>query len=736
MLRSRSPVLMHALILLLVFFNPLVVLAENNNVPGTDSTGTSIGQVLSTASPRVVLKNGNTLLVLDQSGMIDARTGSPYGLFEDDTRFLSRWQLKVNGKDPTLITSFYKGGYHGSFLYSIKDELLIQRDLVLLKGLNERIKVQNYGTRPVHLIFSMLHGCDFKDMFEVRGQKRQKAGESLGYWIEGQSSNRSLIHFKYRGLDKREYLSYISSTQKTSHIDEHSMDYEFELQPHESKNIELRVDTSNTPETHKALESYETARNQADAAYQEWKKDVPEFKTDWEALDKMLRQSLTDLYLLRQNTAYGPCLAAGLPWFATAFGRDQCVTALETLPFMPDLSRDLLKVLAAYQGKKHDSFTEEEEGRIMHELRLGEMAQLREIAFVPYYGTVDATPLWLMLLSRYVDATGDLDLARSLWPNVEAALSYLDKSANKNDGFLYYGGKDGAALSNQGWKDSADSVMHKNGDLASAPIALCEVQGYMYDALCGAASMAEKLGKKDMAAALLKKSAKVKDQFKTSFWSDTEHFVALALDGTGKPCQVVSSNPGHLLSTGIIDDSMAASICDRLMQDDMFSGWGIRTLSTKEKRYNPLSYHNGSVWPHDNAIIAEGLAARGRADSASRVLESLVESAQGASDDRLPELFCGFPRSDYDTPVPYAVSCVPQAWAAGSLLQILRSVLGIKLVDNKIVVSHPKLPPAINKVTISNLRSGAQKVSLNFERNRSNGDVKVSSSSNAVKIEN
>lgn len=730
-----SAFLVQLLVLLLALFNPAAVLAESN-VPGTDSTGTSVGQVLSTASPRIVLKNSNTLLVLDQQGMIDARVGSPYGLYEDDTRFLSRWQLRINGKEPTLITSFYKDGYHGSFLYSIKDELLIQRDLVLLKGLNERIKVHNYGTRPIHLNLSMLHGCDFKDMFEVRGQKREKAGETLGYWIESQAGNRSLIRFKYRGLDKRDYVCYINANQKTEHIDEKSLDYEFELQAQQSKFIEFRVDTSNTPDTHRSTYTYEMALKDADGAYSAWKKELPQFDIDWQPLNRMISQSIRDLYLLRQNTPNGPCLAAGLPWFSCAFGRDQCVTALQTLPIMPDMSRDLIKVLAAYQGKKHDSFTEEEPGRIMHELRLGEMALVKEIAFAPYYGTVDATPLWLMLLSRYVDATGDIELARSLWPNIEAALAYLDKSANKNDGFLYYGGKEGAALSNQGWKDSADSVMYKNGELAKAPIALCEVQGYLYDALKGASSLAARLGKGSVAADLEKKSTQLKEKFKSYFWSEKDRFVALALDGSGTSCQVVSSNPGHLLSTGIIDDDMANAISERLMADDMFSGFGIRTLSSKEVRYNPLSYHDGSIWPHDNAMIAEGLAARGKSDSACKLLESLVESAQGSADDRLPELFCGFPRSEFSTPVPYAVSCVPQAWAAGSIVQILRSVLGISLVDNKVVVSHPQLPTSVRKVAVSNLRSGNERINLQFERDPKSGKVKVTSSSASLTINN
>lgn len=732
MSNSLRIALLNALCLLLLYVQAFPVYADN--VPPTNSAiNASPAQILSTGSPRVVLKNGNSLLVIDKNGMIDSRLGSPYGLFEDDTRYLSRWQIQIDDKDPTLVTAFTQGGYHGSFIYSLLDEVLIQRDLLLYKGMSERITLSNFANHPYHLKVSISHGTDFKDMFEVRGQKREKAGQFLGYWLDNESTNRSIIRSSYKGLDQRDYQSYITANDKPSKLATDIVNYEIDLKPQESKTIDLRVDTSNTPESLRSTLTYDKAKSIADAEYKAWRKEIPEFKIDWDQLNDMVAQSVSDIYLLRQDTAYGPCLAAGLPWYSTAFGRDQCVTALQTLPFMPGLAKDLIKVLAAYQGKKVNSFTEEAPGRIMHELRLGEMAKNKEIAFMPYYGTVDATPLWLVLVSRYVDATGDVELAKQLWTNIEAALQYIEGSVQA-DGFLYYGGKAGAALSNQAWKDSGDSIMHKNGELAKAPIAVCEVQGYLYEAYNSLAKLAKKLGKESLVKSLRQKSELLKQNFHKKFWMTDMNFVALAVDGTGSPCQVVSSNPGHLLSSGILNESEAQAVAERLLKGDMFSGWGIRTLSTQELRYNPMSYHDGSVWPHDNAMTVEGMSAIGRSDLSCTVLENLVQSAKGASDARLPELFCGFPRDAYEAPIPYAVSCVPQAWAAGSLFQMLRSILGIHLQDGKVVVDRPKLPSSINSVEISNLKSGNARVTLKFEKNRQTNEVKVSASSDEVVI--
>lgn len=687
--------------------------------------------LLTIGSPRLVLKNGNSLVVLDKSGMIDSRPGSPYGLYQDDTRYLSRWEMRVNDKEATLLNAQTDSGYKGKFLYNV-DDVLLERELVVADGIAERLRVHNYADKRVNLKLSILHGCDFKDMFEVRGQKRKKTGQHVAVDEKlMQQSDKIVLQDRYLGLDKQGYITYLSLGKSLNpKVSSGRVDYALSLSPRAESTIEFRVDTSH--DLHPRLSGmpdplwYQETLETADREYTSWETSSPQFKVDWSLLNDMILQSQRDLYLLRQDTPKGPCLAAGLPWYSCAFGRDQCITALQTLPFYPQLAKDVLKVLAAYQGKKHDSFTEEDAGRIMHELRLGEMAHVKEIPFIPYYGTVDATPLWLMLLSRYIDATGDLDVARELWSNVESALSYIDKGVSKDNGFLYYGGKEGAALSNQAWKDSADSIMHKDGKLATAPLAVCEVQGYLYEAYTGAAKLAARLGKTVKSSELEAKANVLKESFRKSFWLPEQKFVALAVDATAQPCDVVSSNPGHLLNSGLVDDEMANAIVDRLMKDDMYSGWGIRTLSSKEVRYNPLSYHDGSVWPHDNAMIVEGMAAHGRMKEACTVMESLVQSSKTASDARLPELFCGFSRNEFSTPVPYSVSCVPQAWAAGSLFQMLKSILGIKLVDKQIKVDHPLLPASINHLTVTGL--GVDKSTLKFDRDPATGQVGVTQS--------
>jgi glycogen debranching enzyme len=726
-------ILISLLFSLLLVVSSLPVLADEGSGEITFS-GKQTDE-LSPGSPRLVLKNGNSLMVLDRSGMIDPRSGSPYGLYENDTRFLSRWQLSVDGKEPTLLTAFTQRGFEGNFLYGILDEVMIERDIVLLDGMNERILIRSFVDRPLKFKLAVWSDCDFKDMFEVRGMKRIKFGERLGAQQEGEKDGGLSYKWSYRGADKQIYSTSIRAgqPQPVRHA-AGRLEYDVSLSPRGSQTIELRVDTSNTPEKTKAALTYSKAREESDRALAAWEKTTPAFASDWVLLNDIIAQASSDLYLLQQKTPRGPCLAAGLPWYSTAFGRDQCVTALQTLPFMPGLTCNVLKVLSAYQGKVHDPVTEEEPGKIMHELRLGDMARSKEIAFRPYYGTVDATPLWLMLFCRYWQATGDLELARSLWPNVEAALAYLEKCTASTNGFLYYGGKDGAALANQAWKDSGDSIMHSDGKLATPPIAVCEVQGYLYDAYVGCAELAGKLGHNDTAAKLSQKATDLKTKFKGTFWLPSQRIIALAMDGTGKPCDVVASNAGHLLNTGILDDEMSEAVAERLMKDDMFSGWGIRTLSTKEVRYNPLSYHDGSVWPHDNAMIIEGLARRGKMDAACKAMESLIQSAKAAGDARLPELFCGFPRADYPAPVPYAVSCVPQAWAAGAVYQMLKSILGIKLVDNQIHIVNPKLPASINHLVIDGLHSGKGTATVEFKRDASTGVVSVNSSSSEIII--
>jgi len=723
---------------------PLAAQHQNFAVRAAESAQEEI-KTLGLDSPRLVLKGNEQFLVLDPDGMIAAAPGSPYGLYQDDTRFLSQWEMLINGQHLHPLTALTREGYTGTFLYGSPEtpdlapqSLLIKRELLLHDGFNERVTVESFVDKPQKLTLTVVYGCDFHDMFEVRGQKRLQHGETK------LTASLGAVTETYTGLDKSVVtttIKYPKAVASAVEPNKKSIDFVINLAPRGKQSIELCVNTTSATMTKKEIaqssETYDQKKIAADKSYKDWQTSMATIVSDNEPLNKMIDQAGRDIYLLRQETPKGPCLSAGLPWYAVAFGRDQAVAGIQMLAFAPNLSKQILQVLASYQGTKYDKFTEEEPGRILHELRLGEMARCREIPFIPFYGSIDATPLWLLLLNRYVDTTGDTDLAKALWPNVERALSYLEKSTDSSlGGFLFYGGKGKSFLSNQCWKDSGDSIMYKDGTLAKQPIAACEVQGYLYQCFSDTADLAKLLGHEDTAKRLETKAAALRKNFQKYFWQADQNFVALALDGDGQACKVISSNPGHLLMSGILDPTMMNSIVDRLMQKDMYSGWGIRTLSTEEIKYNPMSYHDGTVWPHDNAITIEGMARVGHSKEACTVMSSLIDAAETASDSRLPELFCGFPRSQFNTPVPYKVSCVPQAWAAGSIFEMLKATLGIYPHKEEVDIIHPTLPPGVNKITVNNLQCGNKKLAITFVRAKEPGMVEVRyNSADPVKVE-
>jgi glycogen debranching enzyme len=679
------------------------------------------------SNQRLTLKYGNHFLLLDQAGNAPEDNPFGFGLYRDDTRYLSTWEVRLNDQPMVLSYSNTQDGYAGRFLYTNpanstmgEQRVLIERDVLINSRLREHIRVTNFDSADRSINLSIAYASDFADMFEVRGQARTERGELQPPSVS--SSGKEVI-LSYTGLDHQTMKTYIAFSRAATTLDGTKACFQLSLHPHQTWDLDVATTTNhNEPSPAPLAEdtSFAQEKRAADDAYAAWRKAGATIVSDNENLNKWIERSFRDIYILRQSTPKGNCIAAGIPWFAVAFGRDQEITSLETLPFIPDLTRDVLGTLAAYQGTKVDATTEEEPGRIMHELRLGEMARMHEIPFRPYYGTVDATPLYLVLLGRYVNTTDDLEFARTHWQNVEAILAYLDEHI-KATGYLSYGGKPGAALSNQGWKDSYDSVMYHDGKLAVAPIAICEAQGYVYAAWRAAAQLAQRLGKNDEAKALTAKADAFQSKFQKDFWNEKLGFVALALDGKGAQCEVVASNPGHLLFTGILTPSQESAVADRLVKSDMFSGWGIRTLSSQEAAYNPLSYHDGSVWPHDNAIIAGGLGNSRlmHSDYADKVLSALFLAAQQQSDWRLPELFCGFPRDYSEKPVSYPVSCSPQAWAAGSVFLALQGALGLSIDAQHGTVSsdHPCLPDGVSRLEIRNLRVGKNGFKLIFNRN-------------------
>ncbi|HEX7076656.1 MAG TPA: amylo-alpha-1,6-glucosidase, partial [Hyphomicrobiaceae bacterium] len=442
-------------------------------------------------------------------------------------------------------------------------------------------------------------------------------------------------------------------------------------------------------------------------------------ETSNDIYNEAARRAIADLYMLMTHMPEGLVPYAGIPWYSTVFGRDSLITALLMLWFDPGVALGVLRYLAANQATDVIPEADAEPGKILHEVRLGEMAELGEVPFRRYYGSVDSTPLFVFLAGSYLERTDDLETIRNLWPHIEAALNWIDQFGDQDgDGFVEYGAKTKKGLVNQGWKDSYDAIFHANGDLAKGPIALVEVQGYVFAAKKKAAVMAERLGHEALAAKLLREAEELQKRFQKEFWSDEIGTYALALDGKKRPCLVQTSNAGHALLTGIAADECVPKVVQALMSRESFSGWGIRTVATTASRYNPMSYHNGSVWPHDNALIAMGFARYGFKEAASRIFEALFTASSYLELRRLPELFCGFGRRRSHGPTLYPVACAPQAWAAAAPLALLQSCLGLRISPKQGTISleHPMLPPFLDHVTLRKLACGGIKLDIEFRR--------------------
>jgi glycogen debranching enzyme len=463
----------------------------------------------------------------------------------------------------------------------------------------------------------------------------------------------------------------------------------------------------------------------AEAEYGEWNERCATIRSDGELLDLAIKRSIADLRLL-QNDGPKPSehyIAAGIPWFTTLFGRDSVITALQVLPFMPDVARRTLQVLADWQATEDDPERDMEPGKILHELRTGEMARTGELPFRPYYGSIDATPLWLILFEETFRWTGDLELVRSLWPNALAALEWIDTYGDRDgDGFVEYERRSKTGLTNQGWKDSGDSVRHRDGSLAKTPIALIEIQGYVYDAKLRLANLARRLGDEALATKLSAAAATMRSHFDAAFWMEDLGFYAMALDGDKKQVGSITSNPGHCLWSGIVPAERVDKVVATLLDPRLDCGWGVRTYASGQPGFNPVGYHTGTVWPHDNSIIAAGMKRAGRHDAADRIASRMFEAAQHSPDFRLPELYCGFDRGTADVPVPYPVACTPQAWAAATPLFLLQTMLGMRAnaADGLLELDRPHLPSWLGKVTVHDLQVGDLSVDLLFHRWRGN----------------
>ncbi|MFS8606484.1 MAG: amylo-alpha-1,6-glucosidase [Gammaproteobacteria bacterium] len=684
-----------------------------------------------------VLKQGEAFAVFDRLGDMHPYGHVGHGLYCWDTRFLSRLELTVGGLRPLLLNS---GVTHDTAIFAVDlanvdlyegdrlvapsgDFHIFRGTLLWERECFQQIRITNFGENRVRLPVAIEFAADYVDIFEVRGLERKQRGQALPPEI----GEREIV-LGYEGLDGVRRRTRLRSTIQPAAIREGQMEFEFELGPGEEASFCLVISCELGDEAIRPRCAFDEVERCTRDSLARLAEDECRIHTANEEFNDWLARSLADLRMLSTQTENGIYPFAGVPWYSTIFGRDGLITGLQTLWVNPKISRGVLEVLASLQADSVDVERDAEPGKIVHEVRRGEMAALKEVPFGLYYGTVDATPLFVMLAARYYDQTGDVDHIRDLWPHVERAIRWIDEYGDKNgDGFVEYLRQSSRGLANQGWKDSYDSVSHADGTLATGAIALCEVQGYVYDAKRGAARLARAIGKPGVAERLENEAAVIKTRFNELFWCDDLGTYAIALDGDGRPCRTRTSNAGHALFTGIATPERARRTAARLMAKDSFTGWGIRTLSRRERRYNPMSYHNGSVWPHDTALIGAGLARYGFRRQAVRLLEGLFDATLALDERRLPELFCGFRRRRGQGPTRYPVACLPQAWASGAVFMLLQACLGMSFRHEKpqIRFTHPMLPRFLPWIRIENLRVGDARVDLMLRRHPKDVSINV-----------
>lgn len=677
-----------------------------------------------------VLNHCDTFGIISRSGDILPLGKEVQGIYHRDTRYINCLELRINGIKPTLLSSNIKeeneilsvdltnpdmqpehGGLHQGTLHLHRSQFV--RDGVF----HEKIELINYNEHPHHLVLSIRFGSDFKDIFEVRGLKRAKRGEFMGYEFPDPQT----IHMTYRGLDKVNRVCRITFGNGTYQPEDRqtgSVKFDLDLPPGQTVLLDYAISFEEGNET-TSHRDYQTARTRIGPEMEKTKSYFPVIETSNEQFTHWIHRSKADLVSLMADTPFGKYPYAGVPWYNTAFGRDGLITALETLWIAPALSRDVLRYLAGNQATTINHTVDAEPGKILHETRGGEMVALNEVPFRQYYGTIDATPLFVMLAGEYYNRTADLGTIKQIWPNIVQAINWIDEYGDLDgDGFVEYQHKSKNGLTNQGWKDSYDSVFYANGQLAGPPIALCEVQGYVYCAKMHSANLALLLGEKALAEKWRTEARILKEKFNDAFWDREMECYILALDGKKQPCRVKSSNAGQVLFTGIADPAKAKKLVSTLMKPDMFNGWGIRTLSSEERRYNPMSYHNGSIWPHDVALIAEGMGRYGYHQQAMQLMTGLFDASLFINLQRLPELFCGTDRRAGEGPTAYPVACSPQAWSVAAVFMLLKAILQVRIVPLKKQISFhkPTLPPYLDTLHIRNLEVGDMQIDLELIR--------------------
>ncbi|PWK35543.1 amylo-alpha-1,6-glucosidase [Cupriavidus plantarum] len=675
------------------------------------------------------LKHGDAFALFDHNGDAVGGIGSPEGLYHLDTRHLSFLRLSIDGARPMLLSSTLNDDNSALTCDltnpDLPDEngnLRLERDLIHLRRTRflwngtcyERLAVSNFDECARRVRIEIDFAADFADLFEVRGTARARRGSLHEATLTPES-----VTLSYTGLDNVVRKTVLGFHPTPDSLTPTRASFALTLDPLSSKQLSMEVRCASFSEAPAGPLTFLSALRKSRRELLRMSERETSIETSNESFNELSRRSVSDLHMLRTDTPHGPYPYAGIPWFSTPFGRDAIITALEVLWLDPQLAHGVLQYLAARQANAIDAKADAEPGKILHETRHGEMAQLGEVPFGLYYGSVDATPLYVVLAGAYLQRTGDIHAIRALWPNIRAALNWISDFGDRDgDLFVEYGRQSPEGLINQGWKDSRDSVFHADGQLAPGPIALAEVQAYTYGAWNAAALICSALHDVTGAATYAAKAAAIRDAFDARFYDAALGTYVLALDGDKRPCRVRASNAGHTLFTGIARPERARSVIAALMDSRTFCGWGIRTVSSDAARFNPMSYHNGSVWPHDNALIARGMARYGHRAEVLRIFEGLFAASNYIDQRRLPELFCGFRRRRSQGPTFYPVACSPQAWAAAAPLLLLQACLGLDFhPDEPAITFHtPTLPSFLDEVRLLNLTVGAHSVSVALRR--------------------
>jgi glycogen debranching enzyme len=711
-----------------------------------------------------VLKHADTFAVFDHYGEIKPGGLGEEGLYHEGTRYLSVLVLELEGGRPFFLSSTVRDENDQLSVALTNPDLirdgrvavplgtlsLALRKFLWRAAFYQRLRVKNHGLEPVAVALALHFGADFADIFEVRGMRRQARGRDLPPEVTADR-----VTLAYRGLDGVVRRTLLQFTPAPARLTAALATLDLRLEPQQeatflltagcvatrnsepgtrSDGVELRAPRS---EFRATVLPYDAARTEAEADLERFRAWSCHLSTSNGRINAWIDRAVADLHMMTTELPTGPYPYAGVPWFNTPFGRDGLITALECLWLRPALARGVLAYLAATQATEVVPEEDAEPGKILHETRSGEMAALKEMPFGRYYGSVDATPLFVLLAGAYYERTADRAFVESLWPHLEAALNWIDRYGDRDgDGFVEYQRQSADGLLHQGWKDADDAVFHADGSLARGAIALCEVQGYVYAARRAGAALAQALGHPRRAAKLAAQAEALRERFERAFWCEELSTYALALDGDKRPCRVRASNAGQCLFTGIPSPERARRVGDTLLRPDAFSGWGVRTVAATERRYNPMAYHNGSVWPHDNALIAHGLARYGMGDAALRLWTGLFEAGLYFDLYRMPELFCGFAQQPGEGPVLYPVACAPQAWSAASVFLLFQACLGLTVDGTaaRVCFTRPRLPASLSELRIHNLEVAGASLDLLLLRHahdvgvtvlRQEGDVEI-----------